>query len=173
MIRLIRDVRPLSTAFATLAAALCLAALVPTPAAASPETLRRAFSNIVNGPFDMVLSPIVGGLTLARNLEDIDDSPGVRVVYTIPGWFWLTGINLASGAIRIVTGALEVLPGVGLFAFETDLDPLFDPVDDSPALFEWDNPLADVESPWVRYNPLLTPFSIPIKLGIDYTSSEY
>ncbi len=173
MIRLIREVRPLSPALATAALALCLVALAPAPAEASPETLRRSFSNIMNGPFDMALAPVVGGLTLAKNLQDIDDTPGVRVAYAVPGWFWLTGLNLAGGAIRVITGTLELLPGIGLFAFEPDMDPLFDPVENAPALVEWDNPLADVESPWVYYNPLLTPFSIPPKFGLDYTSAEY
>ena len=48
--------------------------LAPTRAAASPETLRRAFGNIVNGPLDMLLSPVTGMLTLATNIADIDDS---------------------------------------------------------------------------------------------------
>jgi hypothetical protein len=147
--------------------------LAPTRAAASPETLRRAFGNIVNGPLDMLLSPVTGMLTLATNIADIDDSAAVRVVYALPGWVWLTGLNFGSGGIRTITGALEVIPGVLLYPFETDIDPLFDPVDDAMALVDIDNPLADTENPWLVYNPVYTLLSIRVKFGIDYTKADF
>jgi hypothetical protein len=157
-----------------LAISLCVIALLaPAAASASPDTLRRSFSNIINGPFDMLLSPVVGGLTLARNIRDIDDSATVRVVYALPGWLWLTGLNFGAGSIRTVTGVLEVVPGTLLFPFsETDIDTLFDPVDDAGALVEWDNPVIDFESPWIYYNPIVVPFAITIKFGINYTVAE-
>jgi hypothetical protein len=156
-------------------AAVVLAAttLAPAPAQASPETLRRSFGNILQGPIDSLLSPITGMLTLARNLNDIDDTPAVRIVYALPGWIWLTGLNFGSGGIRTITGLLEILPGVILFPFETDIDPLFDPVVDARALFEWDNPLEYNENPWVFYNPIVAPFAIHVKFGIDYTRADY
>lgn len=150
-----------------------LAVLAPVSANASPDTLRRSFSNMMQGPLDMVLSPVVGGLTLARNLRDIDDSDAVRVVYAVPGWFWLTGLNFASGGIRTITGVLEVVPGVLLFPFEeTDIDSLFDPVVDAGALVQWDNPVIDYEQPWIYYNPVVVPFAITVKFGINYTVAE-
>lgn len=152
---------------------LALLLLAPAPVLASPDTLRRSFSNMLMGPFDMILSPIVGGLTLARNLQDIDDSPGVRVVYALPGWVWLTGLNFGAGGIRTFTGVLEVIPGVLLFPFaDTDVDPLFDPVVDAGALIEIENPIIDYESPWIYYNPLVVPFAITLKTGINYTTAE-
>jgi len=166
--RRLRARRPI----ALIASALLLAAAVPQSAMASPDTLRRSFSNILNGPFDMLLSPIVGGLTLARNIQEIDDSTGVRVAYAVPGWIWLTGLNFGSGGIRILTGALESVPGVLLFPFESDIDPLFDAVEDAGAMVEWDNPIIDIESPWVYYNPVVAPFAIRVKFGISYTFAE-
>ena len=77
---------------ALLTAALLLGPMTD-PAAASPETMRRGLGNIVGGPLDMLLSPIQGGYTLAINLRDIDDTATVRVVYALPGWIWLTGMN--------------------------------------------------------------------------------
>ncbi len=158
---------------ALIAAVLLLAALYPAPAAASPDTLRRGLGNIMMGPFDMLLAPVQGIYTVARNLDDIDDSEGVRIGYAIPGWGWLTLLNFGCGMIRVLTGALETVPGVVLFASENDLDPLFDPVEDARALFEWDNPLIEIEDPWVYYNPLVAPFAIKIKMGIDYTRPDY
>jgi hypothetical protein len=163
-----------STATLGLCLALCAAiVMAPARALASPETLSRSFSNIVNGPLDMLLSPITGILTLATNIQDIDDSTAVRVVYALPGWIWLTGLNFGAGGIRTITGALELIPGVLLYPFETDIDPLFDPVEDAAALVDWDNPLADTENPWLLYNPLYTLVSIRFKFGIDYTKADY
>ncbi len=158
---------------AVLVVGVLLLGLAPGPAAATPDTLRRGLGNIMMGPFDMALSPIQGIYTVARNLKEIDDSPGVRLAFAIPGWGWLTMVNFGGGMIRTLTGTLEIIPGVILFASEADMDPLFDPVEDAGALFEWDNPLIDVENPWVYYNPLVAPFAIRVKMGINYTRPEY
>jgi hypothetical protein len=147
--------------------------LLPARVGASPETLRRGLSNAMMGPFDMALAPIQGLNTLSRNLEEIDDSKAVRIFFAVPGWGWLSLLDFGGGMIRTLTGLLETLPGVLLFASETDVDPLFDPVDDGGALFEWDNPLIEIENPWVFYNPVVAPFAIRVKMGIDYTRPDY
>lgn len=149
-----------------------LGPLVAPPALASPDTLRRGVSNIIGGPLDMVLSPITGIMTIATNLQDIDDSTAVKVVYVLPGWIWLSGLNFGSGGIRFFTGALESLPGVFLFPFERDIDTLFDPVDDASALIDMENPIRWIENPWVYWNPLVVPFAIQPKWGINYTRAE-
>ena len=66
-------------------------------------------------------------------------------------------IDLAegSGTIRGLTGIVQFLPAMVLLPFETDLEPLMDPVDRAPALVEFDFEL------------------FPIKFGIDYTSAEF
>jgi len=158
---------------ALLAAALLLGATAG-PAAASPETLRRSLGNIIGGPLDMLLSPIQGGYTLAINLRDIDDSTAVRVVYALPGWIWLTQLNFGSGGLRAVTGLFELVPGVLLFPFKTDLDPMFDAVETARAMVNYDNPLAEMveERAWLYYNPIVTPFTIRLKFGISYTRAE-
>lgn len=160
-------------AVAAVLTALCLLAWMPSSASASPDTLRRGISNIINGPLDMLLSPFVAGVTLANNLQTIDDSAAVRVVYALPGWIWLSGLNFGSGGIRTITGALECLPGVLLFPFETDVDPLFDPVTDAGAWVDWENPIGQIENPWVYYNPLVVPFAIDFKFGINYTVADW
>jgi len=145
---------------------------VAPSAQASPETLRRSFSNIIGGPLDMLLSPITATMTVARNLQEVDDSTGVRLVYAIPGIFWLTGLDFGSGFIRCATGTLEFPPGIFLFPFEPDVDTLFDPVDDAGALIDLDNPLMWIENPWVYKNPLVAPFAIQPKWGINYTRAD-
>lgn len=156
-----------------LIAAVLLAAL-PTAATASDATLRMAFANIINGPLDMLCSPYTGGYILVTNLRDIDDSAGVRVTYALPGYIWLTGVTFASGGIRTITGALESVPGVLLFPFDRDTDEMFAPVESSSAVvLDWENPIAENENWYVRYNPVATLFSIPLRFGLNYTRADY
>lgn len=158
---------------AALVGGLLLAAL-PGQAFASDATLRMAFSNMINGPLDMAVSPYSGGYILVTNLRDIDDSAAVRVTYAVPGYFWLVGLEFASGGIRTITGALESVPGVLLFPFERDTEEIFSPVDQSSAtVVEWENPLSYNDAWYVRYNPVATLFSIPFRFGLNYTRADY
>jgi hypothetical protein len=126
-----------------------------SPAAASSETLKRSVGNILFAPLDIALSPIVAARSIYRNLNDIGDSVGVRVVYTVPGFAWNTGLQIGAGAIRELAGLLELVPGLVLLPFEADMDPLFAPAEKAAAL-------VDIETP-----------PINIKFGVDYTSVAY
>ena len=127
------------------AAVLAVASIAPSTAEASPETLKRSVGNMVQAPLDLALSPIVAWATLNRNIRDIDDTTAVRVVYYLPGYFWLLGLQIGASAIRGLTGALEFLPGLFLLPFEADLDPLFDPVERGEALIEFESPVMDIK----------------------------
>ena len=131
-------------------AALLLAVVAAPPAQASPETLQRSISNILFGPLDIVLSPVVGSQTVYRNIQDIDDSMGVRIAYVVPGVVWNTTLEMGSGIIRCMTGLIELVPGIGLLPFEADLDPLFSPVEKADALVDEETPI------------------LPIKFGVNY-----
>ena len=82
-------------------------------------------------------------------------TPGVRIAYTVPGYFWYTAVVMGGGLIRGFTGLGQVIPAIVLLPFETDLDSWLDPVDRSAALVDLDYEL------------------FPIKFGIDYTSAEF
>ena len=138
-----------------IASALGLALSVASPAAASPETLKRAVGNILFAPLDLVLAPAMAGKILYTNMRDIDDSPWVRIVYPVPGYFWLTGLTIGAGVIREVTGLLELIPGIGLAFLEADMTPLFAPV-------ERGETLVDVETDLLN-----------IKFGMNYTAVPY
>ena len=127
---------------------------LPATSAASPKPLARAVSNILFGPLDVLTSPIVAGKGIVTNLQDIDDTTAVRVAYTVPGFLWWTGVTIGAGVIRTATGILELVPGIFLVPFETDLKPLMPPVEDGASLFEYENDY------------------FPVKFGIDYTSAE-
>ncbi|MCZ6464194.1 MAG: hypothetical protein O7A09_07630, partial [Proteobacteria bacterium] len=65
--------------------------------------------------------------------------------YTVPGYLWMLGVQVGASSVRTITGALELIPGIFLLPFEADLDPLYDPVDNSSALVEWENGVIDVK----------------------------
>ena len=144
------DRRPLRRVVPVLLAALLVIGAVG-PAVASPETLKRGLSNLAFGPLDFALSPVTGTTGVYRNLQDIDDTMAVRVVYAIPGVVWNTAFNMGGSVLRTFTGLLEVVPGILLLPFEADMDPIFAPPERAPALIdeEFDN------------------FSL--KIGINYT----
>jgi hypothetical protein len=146
--------RPLARS-AALLAPLALIALLASPAAASPETLRRSVGNILWAPVDIALAPVVSAKTIYTNMQNIDDSAGVRLVYPVPGFVWNCFVQFGGGIIREIAGLLELVPGLGLVFFETDMDPLFDPVERGQALVDFDTP------------PLL------VKFGVDYTTIPY
>ncbi len=131
---------------------LLAAVLLAAPAAATPETLKRAVGNILFGPLDVALAPVVGAKTVYDGVRFIDDSIGVRIAYPIPGVIWNTGIVAGMGVIREITGLLELIPGLILFFSDDDLDPLLDPVEDGDALI-------DIRNDW-----------LPVRFGVLYTA---
>ena len=66
---------------------------VAVPASASPDTLKRSLENILFSPLDLILSPVTAGWAINQNIRNIDDSPGVRVAYLLPGYAWTTGVQ--------------------------------------------------------------------------------
>lgn len=129
---------------AALLLALVLALGLASPAGATERTLKRAFTNLLFGPLDVALSPIVGPRSVYQNLQDIDDTTGVRIAYAVPGVAWNTFFNIGGGLLRTFTGALEIVPGVLLLPFETDLDPLFAPPERAAALIDEETHLGQV-----------------------------
>ena len=120
------------------------------PASASSETLKRSLTNLAFGPLDFALAPVTGATGVYRNLQDIDDTMGVRVFYAVPGVVWNTAFNMGGGVLRVFTGALELVPGILLLPFEADMTPLFAPPERAPALIDEETD------------------SLSIKIGIDY-----
>ena len=129
---------------------LLLALAVAAPAGASPETIKRSVTNILFGPVDFVLGPIVGTRTVYYNIQDIDDTTAVRVFYVIPGVAWNSAMEMGGGVLRLFTGVLEFLPGLVLIPFEADMDSMFAPVERADAL-------VDEDFDWIQ-----------VKFGINY-----
>ena len=134
----------------TLAAAVLLLLSLASPASASPETIKRSATNILFGPLDFVLGPVVGARSVYNNLQDIDDSTGVRIVFAVPGVAWNSAMQMGGGVLRTFSGLLEFLPGLILIPFEADMDPLF-------TMPERQDALIDEEYDWIA-----------IKIGVNY-----
>ena len=137
--------------------AACALLLAPVTGQASPKTLERSVTNIIFSPFDLLTSPVVAGLLVYNGLIDIEDTRGVRIAYTIPGYFWATGTNMGASVLRGVTGMIQFIPGVLLYPFDTDLDPLMDPIDGGDALVWTEIPYLETE----------------VKFGINFQHAAY
>ena len=135
--------------------AAMLLSVSPAPAEASPQTILRGLGNVALAPLDAALAPVTTFIGLRQNLQDIDDSPGVRLFYPVPAFFYATSLQIGCAWIRSLSGGLEVAVGVLVLPFDTDLDPLFDPVDDADALVEIDIDYMDY----------------PLRFGVNYTIS--
>lgn len=137
--------------------AACALLLAPVTGQASPKTLERSVTNIIFSPFDLLTSPVVAGLLVYNGLIDIKDTRGVRIAYTIPGYFWATGTNMGASVLRGMTGMIQFIPGVLLYPFDTDMDPLMDPIDGGDALVWTEIPYLETE----------------VKFGINFQHAAY
>jgi hypothetical protein len=138
-------------------AALLLATTIATPVAATPQTILRGLGNVALAPLDAALAPVSTFIGIKQNLENIDDSLGVRLFYPIPAYFYAMGLQLGCSWIRLTTGFIEIGAGAIVLPLEADIDPLFDPVDDADALVEIDIDYLDY----------------PLRFGVNYTVSSY
>ena len=127
----------------------------PLAAQASTKTLARSTSNMIFAPLDMVLSPITAAKGQIGKMRDIEDTRAVQIAYALPGYFFYTTVIIGGGIIRGFTGILQFIPGILLLPFESDLDPIMDPVDGAAAMFEYDFEL------------------FPVRFGLDYLTKEF
>ncbi len=125
--------------------ALFLIVGLSAPAAATEQTFKRAMTNLLFGPFDIALSPIVGPRSVYQNLQDIDDTTGVRIAYAVPGVAWNTAFNIGGGMLRVMSGLLEIVPGILLLPFEGDMNPLFAPPERADALIGEETSLTSIK----------------------------
>ena len=74
----------------------------------------------------------------------------MRIVYAVPGVVWNTAFIMGCSVVRTFSGAVELLPGLMLIPFETDMDPIFAPPERANALIDEEFDL------------------MPVKIGIYY-----
>ncbi len=122
-------------------------------ASADAYTLKRSIENMTQWPLDLALSPIVAGQTIRNNMESIGDSPGVRMFYPVPGYFWNVFVQGSTSVLRGITGVIELPIGLAILPLDAEFDPIFDPADEQDALVDYETDFF-----WVKF-------------GITYTSN--
>ena len=136
-------------------AAVALLAIAAAPAAATPATLKRSVENMTQWPLDLVLSPYVAGNSIYQNMQSETDTTAVKIAYPVPGYAWNLMVQVGASVLRGVTGVIEFVPGVILLPLDAEFDPLYDPVEDNPAVVEYDNPVYR------------------LRFGVTYTTGGY
>ena len=111
-----------------------VALLVAGPAGATTDVLKRSFQNMPQGVVDAALAPVTAGVSVYNNMTTIQDTPGVRVAYLVPGYFWNVMCTFGGGLLRSVTGVIELPVGVALLFTDAEMEPLFDPAEDVEGL---------------------------------------
>lgn len=145
----------------------------PGAALASPDTLRMALANLLEGPVDVAVAPVVAGRTIVHNAGEVGLAPVGPVAYGVLGSVGLTALQAAWGAARTVSGAVLLLPGLALFPFEeADLPAEADVFGRGDALAVWHNPLAE-DPPWLKYVLPATPATVDATVGITVPYSRY
>lgn len=124
------------------------------PASATTDVIQRSFENMPQGLLDSLLSPYTAGRSIYNNMTTIQDTPGVRVAYLVPGYAWNVMCNFGGGLIRSLTGVMELPTGLVLLFSDAEMEPLFDPVEDNEAVVYLDQ-FED---------------TYRVKFGVDYTT---
>ena len=88
--------RPLRRRLFPLLAGALLLTSAAAPAAATPQTILRGLGNVILSPLDAALAPVSTFIGLRQNLANIDDSPGVRMFYPVPAYFYAVYQRRAS-----------------------------------------------------------------------------
>jgi hypothetical protein len=133
-------------------------------ASASPDTLRLAFEDILMGAADVVVSPVNAGFATAENMEHVSDNAWLQGLYVVPGFLGLAVLQAGQGALRVLVGAVEVLPGLALFPFDRDLGEGFNVFRRGELMLDARNPLGE-NPPWLAYVLPLTPATIDARIG--------
>jgi hypothetical protein len=129
--------------------------LAPSPASADATQLCRSITAITLAPTDVVLAPYIAYDTIRSRFESYDDSRGVKIAYTVPGYVFLIGVQVYGTAMRIVAGGLEFVPGLFTFFREGSATAFFQNWDEGEAVYA------------TEYGPC------PIKIGSYYAGGEF
>ena len=140
----------------------CVVGLLMVVVAARPAyaegdrtaTLRRAVSNVLLGPLDVALSPVVTVQALEANARAAGNSwPATAALELLGGVGWFLPVTAAAGVFRLWSGLAEMPVGLALLVSKS-----FTPWEPS-AFFEIREETALVSCP----NPV-----IPVKFGVNY-----
>jgi hypothetical protein len=141
-----------------LAIAIVTLATGPARAAGRTDTLRRGVANVLLGPFDVALSPVVTAKGLYENASAAGYSlPEIAVLELIGGPGWFLPVTAGTGIFRIMSGFGEIPVGLVLLVSKSftswEPDPFFETAG-KPALVSVPNA------------------PIPIAFGVNYLAGR-
>lgn len=116
------------------------------------------------GAVDVVAAPVTGGVATARNLDAVSDNAVLQGLYAFPGWLGLTMLQVGQGVLRAAVGAVEVLPGLALFPFDTDIPEDWNVFRSGELLVDARNPLGEHPA-WLAWVLPLTPVTIDARFA--------
>jgi hypothetical protein len=131
-----------------------LVAAAPGTSQAGTKTLARATQNLLFFPFDIALSPFTSAKITWDNWRSSEDTKAVKYGYALFAPIWSFGVQCGASVIRGVAGALELLPGIALLPFKTDMNPLYE--------------LPETQPAWVDTGSS----AFKVKFGVNYLTSS-
>ena len=131
--------------------------LAPNAARADGTQLCRSLTAITLAPTDIVFTPYVAYRDMRNRMADYDDSRGVKIAYSVPGYVFLNFVQVYGTGMRIVAGALEFVPGLFTLFREGSPTPFFQ---------NW----AENGDEAVYYNEF---GPCPVMIGSSYTAGGY
>ena len=125
---------------------------------ARTDTLRRAVSNVLLGPFDVALSPAVTAQALYANAKAANYSlPATVALELLGGAGWFFPVTAATGVFRLWSGFAEMPVGLTLLVSKSFTDwqppPFFD-VHGKPAMVSYPSAV------------------IPLEFGVNYLAAS-
>src|SRR5437867_4336348 len=125
---------------------------------ARTDTLRRAVSNVLLGPFDVALSPAVTAQALYANAKAANYSaPATVALELLGGAGWFFPVTAATGVFRMWSGFAEMPVGLTLLVSKSFTDwqppPFFD-VHGKPAMVSYPSAV------------------IPLEFGVNYLAAS-
>jgi hypothetical protein len=127
---------------------------------------------MIMGVADVVVSPVNAGIVTHDNLEAVSDNAFLQALYVVPGFVGLTFLQAGQATLRIVVGAVEVLPGLALFPFEADVSENFNVFRRGELMADLENPLGKRPA-WLAYVLPVTPITIDARIGPICPWSRY
>jgi hypothetical protein len=108
-------------------------------ASADASQLCRSVTTLLLAPTDILLTPYIVPLDMYTGLTEQGDHWLPVTLGVIPGFAWLTGMQLGGTAIRVVAGAFEFIPGLITLPREKSPSALYTSQDEAEQVYsaEW------------------------------------
>jgi hypothetical protein len=93
---------------------------------------------ITLAPTDVLFGPFIAAKDLKYGMDEMGDPITMKIVGAIPGYLWLLTLQGGGAILRVISGALEFIPGLFTLFREGPSTPMFKSQDESWALYSED-----------------------------------